>query len=160
MKIGADKVVINSQAYKNPSLITKAAEKFGAQCVVVSIDAKRGEDNHYYVCTENGTVVNSKTIKEWINEVELLGAGEIFLNSIEYDGALTGYDLNLVKLAEECSTIPLIVSGGAGTWKHFQDAFSLGVSAVCTTNIFHFTESSIRSAKQYLQKKNINIRGS
>lgn len=157
LNLGADKVVINTQAFKNPSFITEIATKYGSQCAVVSIDVKK-INGDYEVYIEDGQVATGMFLKEWVSKVEQYGAGEIYLNSLDRDGMLTGYDLELVKYVESFSSLPIIISGGAGSWQHFVDAFNLGVSAVCTTNIFHFTDTSICSAKSYLKNNGVNVR--
>ncbi len=157
LKLGADKVIINTEAVNNPQFISDIATKYGSQCVVVSIDVKKVDEN-YEVYIENGQKATGIYLKEWLEVVAKYGAGEIFLNSIEKDGLLTGYDIPLLKLAESYVSLPIIISGGAGSWQHFTDALNEGASAVCTTNIFHFTDVSIQSAKKYLNNKNIKVR--
>lgn len=157
LKLGADKVAINSEAVKRPEFITEIATKYGSQCVVVSVDVKKNNEI-YEVYINDGQEYSGMELREWLIKIEELGAGEIFLNSIDKDGLLTGYDIELVKIAEDSVNIPIIISGGAGSWQHFTDAFNEGASAVCTTNIFHFTDVSIQSAKKYLENKNITVR--
>lgn len=157
LKNGADKIVINSNAFANPGLITEIAQKYGSQCVVVSIDVKK-LDNEYVVFINDGKTNTGTNLVEWIQKAEQYGAGEIFLNSIDKDGMLDGYDLEMIKTSSCKINIPLVVCGGAGSWQHFADAFNCGADAACTTNIFHFTESSIKSAKQYLKNKKVEVR--
>jgi len=157
--IGADKIIINTEAVRNPELITAAAERFGSQCVVVSIDAKRKEEGRYEVYTDFGMVETGLDPVVWAKRARELGAGEILLTSIDRDGSLEGYDNDLNRLISDSVDIPVLVCGGAGNWQDFVDGFTLGkASAVCTANIYHFTEKSIRSAKNYLKTNGINVR--
>ncbi len=158
MRLGADKVIINSQAFKNPEIISQISDQFGSQAIIISIDTKF-VDNNYYVCIDQGKKITDMTIFEWSKIVQDKGAGEIIVNSIEKDGWLQGYDLNLLKQLKAKSTIPIIALGGCGNWQHMYDAFTLSnVDAVATQNIFHFTEQSIKSAKEFLKNKKIHIR--
>ena len=159
LRAGADKVTINTEAVRNPQLITQAAELFGAQCVVVSIDAKKNEAGEYEVFTSYGTQATGLHPAEWAKRAQELGAGEIFITSIDKDGSLEGYDNELNRLVCDAVDIPVLVCGGAGKWKDFVDGFEQGgASAVCTTNIYHFTEASIKSAKVFLDKAGISVR--
>jgi cyclase len=159
LRLGADKVVLNTGAIENPELVTAAAALYGSQCVVVSIDAERHEDGSYEVYAEFGSKPTGTDPIQWAARAQELGAGEIFLTSIERDGSLEGYDNELNRLVAERVTIPVLVSGGAGNWQHFCDAILEGkASAVCTTNIYHFTDASIRSAKRYMADAGIAVR--
>ena len=159
LRLGADKVVLNTGAIERPALITEAAELFGAQSVVVSIDARRRGAGDYEVCKCFGSVPAGLTPEAWAARAEALGAGEIFITSIDKDGSLEGYDNELNRLVADAVNVPVLVCGGAGNWQHFCDGFSDGrASAVCTTNIYHFTDTSIRSAKQYLRDAGILVR--
>jgi len=155
---GADKVVINSAALTSPKIIGSFSSKYGKQCIVVSIDAKKiGKE--YFVFAEYGTKITKFKIEDWIKIVQEEGAGEIFIQSIDFDGSLEGYDYELVEKISKVINLPLIVSSGAGNWEHFEKLFNFDfVSAASTTNIYHFTESSIKSLKTFLTKKNIEIR--
>ena len=156
--IGADKVSINTQAALNPDFITEAAKLFGSQCVVVSIDAKI-EQSEYNVFTHFGTKPVGIGPGEWAWNAREYGAGEILIQSIDKDGTLEGYDNRLNRLVADAVDIPVLVCSGAGNWQNFVDGFKKGnASAVCTTNIYHFTENSIKNAKQYIKNENINIR--
>lgn len=159
LRLGADKIIINTEAVNNPKLITEAAKLFGSQCVVVSIDAKKNPDGTYEVYTEQGTRPTGLSPEIWAKEAEKLGAGEIFITSIERDGSLEGYDNELNRMVAEAVDIPVLVCGGAGQWKNFVDGIVKGkASAVCTTNIYHFTETSIKSAKNYMKNAGIDVR--
>lgn len=159
LSIGADKIIINSEAIRNPALITEAAKLYGSQCVVVSIDAIKKKNGNYEVCINYGKESTGLNPIEWAKEVERLGAGEIMITSIEKDGSLEGYDNKLNKLISEAVNIPVLVCGGAGKWQDFVDGFKEGkASAVCTSNIYHFTETSINNAKTYLKQSNIDVR--
>lgn len=159
MGLGADKVVLNTGAVERPELITETARLYGAQCVVLSIDAKKVEDGRYEVYSAFGGRPTGMAPDAWASKGEALGAGEVLITSIERDGWLQGYDLDLCRLVSDAVTIPVLVLGGAGSWKHFTQAFeACDVSAVCTQNIYHFTEQSIRSAKAYLAKHGVAVR--
>ncbi len=156
---GADKIIINTEAVKNPGIITKAATLFGTQCVVVSIDAKKYDDQDYEVFIEYGKKPSGLDPAEWAEKAQDLGAGEIMITSINRDGSLEGYDNELNRMVSEAVDIPVLVCGGAGKWQDFVDGVELGkASAVCTTNIYHFTETSINSAKKYMHEAGINVR--
>jgi cyclase len=158
LRNGADKVVVNTGAVERPELIEEIAALYGAQCVVVAIDARRGPEG-YEVMTHFGGRATGLDPAEWAREAEARGAGEIVVTSIERDGSLEGYDNELNRLVSSAVSVPVLVSGGAGKWQDFVDGFvEGGASAVCTTNIYHFTESSIRSAKTYLDRAGIPVR--
>lgn len=159
MSVGADKVIINSEAIRRPAFITEIASAYGSQCTVVSIDAKRHENKGYEVYTHFGTTPTGITPEDWALQAEKAGAGEIFLTSIEKDGTLEGYDNVLNQQVANVLSIPLLVCGGGGQWQHMVDAFNVvNVSAACTTNIYHFSEASIRSAKNYLDRNHVLVR--
>ena len=158
LKCGADKVSINSAAIKNPELISQAANKFGAQCVVVAIDAKKTTKGNYEIFTHGGKTPTGIDAQTWAKEAEKLGAGEILLTSIDRDGTKSGYDLELLKQISSLVTIPVIASGGVGKLEHLYDGLKSGASAVLAASIFHFKEFSIREAKEFLAEKNIAVR--
>jgi cyclase len=159
LRIGADKVIINTEAISRPGFITEIAQQFGAQCAVVCIDAKRKPDGAYEVYTEFGSKPTGMDPVTWAKKAESLGAGEIIIQSIDKDGSLEGYDNELNCMVADAVRIPVLVCGGAGNWQHFVDGFQKGhASAVCTTNIYHFTETSIKSAKNYLKNAGIDVR--
>lgn len=159
LDMGADKVILNTGALENPDLISEVAKRYGKQCVVVSVDVKKDDDGTYQVYDTFGSKNTKKDPISWVKEAEILGAGEILLNSIDLDGSLLGYDLKLCKKVSEVLEIPLLICGGAGNWKHFAEALKEGnVAGFCTSNIYHFTETSIKSAKNYLKNNGFNIR--
>ncbi len=159
LKEGADKVAINTQAVKNPSFIKKAATLFGNQCIVVSIDAKINEKGEYEVFVNRGSSASGLSPFEWAKKVEELGAGEIFLTSIDNDGMRNGYDLNLLKGVSEAVNIPVIASGGVGNWTHLVDGIVKGgADAVSAANIFHYSEQSTTKAKNFLKSAGIDVR--
>jgi cyclase len=159
LRLGADKVVLNTGAVERPELISETATLFGAQCVVVSIDAKLHGTGFYEVYTRCGSTATGLTPAGWARRAQDLGAGEVLVTSMEKDGSLEGYDNVLCRSVADAVTIPTLISGGAGNWQHFVDGFvEGGASAVCTTNIYHFTETSIRSAKRYLENAGILVR--
>jgi len=159
MALGADKVVVNTGALERPELIREIAEAYGVQCVVLSIDAKRHDDGRYEVFGSYGSQATGRSPEDWAREGEDLGAGEILITSIDRDGWLQGYDIELCKKVSEAVSIPVLALGGCGSWKHMDEVFSeADVSAACTQNIYHFTEPSIRAAKKYLDARNIAVR--
>jgi cyclase len=155
---GADRVVLNSGALIDNKLVSDLAKKYGSQCVIASIDAKKNKDN-FEVFSHSGVKNTKKMVIDWALQLEKLGAGEIMLNSIDLDGSLLGYDLRLCKIVSSAVNIPVLICGGAGNWSHFSDAIKIGgADAVCTTNIYHFSETSIKSAKKFLSNQNILVR--
>lgn len=158
MAMGADKVVVNTGALERPELITEIANSYGAQCVIVSIDAKR-TDAGYEVYGRFGGEPTGRHPADWAREAQERGAGEILVTSIDRDGWLQGYDLELSRGVADAVTVPVLILGGCGSWKHMAEGFKDGhASAVCTQNIYHFTETSIHSAKRYLDKQGIEVR--
>ena len=160
LNAGADKVAVNSAAIKRPELISEAAEKFGSQCVVCAIDAKRRSDGDGWTIYLNGGRVDTGIDAiEWAKKAEALGAGEILLTSMDCDGTKSGYDLELTKTVSESVKIPVIASGGAGTMEHFADAFEKGkADAVLAASLFHFKEIEIMDLKKYLRDKGESVR--
>lgn len=159
LKEGADKISINSSAVKNPDLIRDAALKFGSQCVVVAIDAKRRVGGGWDVYVAGGRKNTGLDAVEWAKRACSLGAGEILLTSMDCDGTKAGYDIELTREISESVNIPVIASGGAGTMEHFYDALTLGkADAVLAASLFHYKEMEIKDLKQYLKNKNIPIR--
>ncbi|MCX4322750.1 MAG: imidazole glycerol phosphate synthase subunit HisF [Lachnospiraceae bacterium] len=160
LREGADKVSVNSAAIMNPNLISEAADKFGSQCVVVAIDAKRRADGTGFTIYKNGGRVDMGIdAVEWAMKAEKLGAGEILLTSMDGDGTKAGYDLELTRAVAENVSIPVIASGGAGTMEHFYEAFTEGkAEAALAASLFHFKEMEIRDLKAYLREKGISVR--
>ncbi len=159
LRAGADKVSVNSAALKNPELITEAANKFGSQCVVCAIDAKRCAQEGWTVYLNGGRIDTGRDAVEWAVEAERRGAGEILLTSMDCDGQKTGYDLELTAAISERVGIPVIASGGAGAMEHFADAFTIGkADAVLAASLFHFGEITIPQLKEYLSEKGIPVR--
>jgi len=159
LKVGADKVAINTAAVNDPDLISQAANRFGAQCIVVSIDAKRKPDGTYEVYTHSGTRPTGLTPLELAQRAQAAGAGEILLTSIDRDGTLEGYDLDLIKQISSRLTIPVIASGGASSYEDMYQAISQsGASAVAAASIFHFTQQTPLEAKRYLHQRGIPTR--
>lgn len=160
LREGADKISVNSAAIKNPSLIREAADKFGSQCVVVAIDAKRNPTKDKWEVYLNGGRVNTELdALAWAEEVYRLGAGEILLTSMDCDGTKGGYDLELTKKIADLVDIPVIASGGAGTMEHFYDALTVGgAEAVLAASLFHYNEIGVLELKQYLHQKGISVR--
>jgi imidazole glycerol-phosphate synthase subunit HisF len=159
LQVGADKVVINSGALDRPSLISETSERFGSQCVIVSIDVKRKPDGRYEVFTHSGTKARNRQPVDLAKEVERLGAGEILITSIDRDGTMQGYDLELTRMISDAVRIPVIASGGAGNYEHMAQALrDGGASAVAAASIFHFTEQTPLAAKRYLAEAGFSMR--
>lgn len=159
LKAGADKVSVNSAALKRPELIQEAAMRFGNQCVVVAIDAKRRPDGGFDVYLNGGRVNTGKDAVAWAKEAVALGAGEILLTSMDNDGVKQGYDLELTRKVSQAVNVPVIASGGAGTCEHFYDALTEGgADAALAASLFHFRELDIRDLKEYLREKNVPVR--
>jgi len=160
LREGADKIAINSAAIMNPQLISDAADKFGSQCVVVAIDAKRREDGSGWNIYKNGGRVDmGMDAVEWAIRAEKLGAGEILLTSMNADGTKAGYDLELTKAVAESVSIPVIASGGAGKLEHFYEALEdAKAEAVLAASLFHYKELEIRQVKEYLREKKVSVR--
>ncbi len=160
LQCGADKVSLNTSAVKNPELISKSANKFGSQCIVLAIDAKRiASQNKWEVYINGGRTPTGIDALEWAIKGEKLGAGEILLTSMDRDGTKCGYDIELLKTISENVNIPVIASGGAGKLEHLFEAIVYGkADAVLAASIFHYGEYSIQEAKQYLRSKGICVR--
>jgi len=158
LRAGADKVSVNSAALKNPALIQEAAEKFGSQCVVVAMDAKRKGDG-WMLYLNGGRIDTGIDAVQWAKDAEALGAGEILLTSMDCDGAKEGYDLELTRVISEAVSVPVIASGGAGKMEHFYDAFTEGkADAVLAASLFHFGEITVPQLKEYLHGREIPVR--
>ena len=158
LREGADKVAVNSAAIMNPELISEAAYKFGSQCVVVAIDAKRTGDG-WHIFKNGGRVDMGIDAIEWAQRAAELGAGEILLTSMDCDGTKAGYDIELTRRISESVSIPVIASGGAGTMEHFYDALTEGgADAALAASLFHFREMEINDLKLYLKDKGVSVR--
>lgn len=160
LREGADKISINSAAINNPKLIHDAAEKFGSQCVVVAIDAKRRTDGSGFNVYKNGGRIDvGLDAVEWAIQAEKMGAGEILLTSMDCDGTKAGYDLDLTRQISEAVSIPVIASGGAGTREHFYEALTEGkADAALAASLFHYKELEIIDLKKYLREKDVAVR--
>ena len=159
LKVGADKVAINTAAVETPGLIRAVAEKYGSQCVAVSIDAKRHADGRYEVFTHSGTCATGKDPVEFACELETLGAGEILLTSIDRDGTMQGYDVELTRRVSQTVSIPVIASGGAGCYEHMTTVLTEGrAAAVAAASIFHFTQQTPLEAKKHLRIAGLAVR--
>ena len=160
LREGADKISVNSAAIANPRLIAEAADKFGRQCVVVAIDAKRRPDGSGWNIYKNGGRVDMGIdALEWARTVDRLGAGEILLTSMDCDGTKAGYDNELTAAVADAVSVPVIASGGAGTKAHFYDALTVGkADAALAASLFHYKELEIRDLKQYLADRGISVR--
>ncbi|MCM1027376.1 MAG: imidazole glycerol phosphate synthase subunit HisF [Roseburia sp.] len=160
LREGADKIAVNSAAIMNPGLISDGADKFGSQCVVVAIDARRREDGSGWNIYKNGGRIDmGMDAVEWAAKAERLGAGEILLTSMDCDGTKNGYDLELTKAVTEAVRIPVIASGGAGRPEHFYQALAeAGAEAVLAASLFHYKELEIRQVKAYLRERGVSVR--
>jgi cyclase len=159
LREGADKISVNSAAIMNPELISQAADKFGSQCVVLAIDAKRQEDGHWSIYKNGGRVDMHMDAVEWAMKAEKLGAGEILLTSMDCDGTKAGYDIELTRTIAESVSIPVIASGGAGNMEHFKDALLDGkADAALAASLFHYKELEILDLKKYLAAEGVAVR--
>ncbi len=159
LNVGCDKVSINSAAIKRPSFIEEGAKRFGSQCIVVAIDAKRVADGKWHIFTHGGRNDTGMDALEWAKEAYNRGAGELLVTSMDADGTKAGFDNELNRKIGELVNIPVIASGGAGTMKHIEEAFTLGnADAALAASIFHFREIDIMDLKKYLSQQNIPVR--
>lgn len=159
LRAGADKISVNSAAVRNPDLINEASEKFGSQCVVCAIDAKRRENSGWEVYLNGGRIPTGIDAVEWAKEAYKRGAGEILLTSMDCDGQKNGYDIELTHAVSTAVGIPVIASGGAGKKEHFYDAFTKGAAdAVLAASLFHFNELPIPELKKYLRENDVSVR--
>lgn len=156
---GADKISINTAAFKNPDLINELAKEFGSQCVVLAIDTKKEDDGEWYVYLNGGRTKTNTECFEWAKQAVDLGAGEILLTSMNHDGTKNGFAIDITKLLSENLPVPVIASGGAGTMAHFAEVFkNAAADAALAASIFHFKEIAIPELKQYLAQQKIPIR--
>ena len=159
LREGADKISVNSAAIDNPNLISEAADKFGSQCVVLAIDAKRRPDGGFSIYKHGGRIDCNIDAVEWAMKAEKLGAGEILLTSMDCDGTKAGYDIELTKAISDAVKIPVIASGGAGELVHFKEALTDGgADAALAASLFHFNELSIKEVKEYLKNEGVSVR--
>jgi cyclase len=159
LAVGADKVCLNSAAVERPNVIREIADRFGAQCVVVSVDARRHADGGYEAYVRSGTVATGRDPVALAKDAEALGAGEILVTSIDRDGTMQGYDVELTRRVADAVSIPVIASGGAGTYEHMADVLrEARVSAVAAASMFQFTEQTPLGAKQYLHSQGFPVR--
>jgi cyclase len=158
LAVGADKIALNTSTVRNPALVEQTAATFGAQCVVASIDATRREDGGYEVLVASGTEHTGLDAIEHARELEARGAGEILITSVDRDGTMEGYDLELTGAIADSVTVPVIASGGAGTYGHMAEAIDAGAAAVAAASIFHFTEQTPLEAKRYLRERGVPVR--
>lgn len=159
LREGADKISVNSAAIDRPELIREAAEKFGSQCVVVAIDAKRRPDGGWNIYKHGGRLDTGIDAVEWAVRAESLGAGEILLTSMDCDGTKAGYDIALTRAISDAVSIPVIASGGAGTLEHFYEALTEGgADAALAASLFHYKELEIMQVKDYLAEKGVSVR--
>ena len=159
LRAGADKVSVNSSAVRNPALISEAAERFGSQCVVCAIDARRKQGGGFEVYLDGGRTPTGIDAVEWARKAALLGAGEILLTSMDCDGQKNGYDIELTRLVSDAVGVPVIASGGAGKKEHFYDALTVGgADAALAASLFHFKELSLGELKEYLKLRGVSVR--
>jgi cyclase len=157
LRAGADKVSLNTAAVRDPRLLQRCADRFGSQCVVVAVDAKR-EDGGWRVHVEAGRTATDLDAVEWSARAAAMGAGEVLLTSIDRDGTGEGYDLELLREVSETVPVPLVASGGAGRVEHFAEALTAGADAVLAASRFHFGELSLTQVKEYLSREGVPVR--
>ena len=159
LKAGADKISLNTAAIKRPELISEGAEKFGRQCIVLAVDARRNGENSWEVYINGGRTPTGLDCLEWIKKAVDLGAGEILLTSMDADGTKAGYDIPLTRAVSEAVQVPVIASGGAGELSHFYDVLTEGkADAVLAASVFHYGQFSIRQVKEYLKSRGVEVR--
>jgi len=158
LRLGADKIVVNTQAVREPGFITECALTFGSQCVVSAVDVRRDADGTPRVWIDRGRETTDLVAPDWARAAERRGAGEILLTSIDREGSAQGYDLDLVRAVAEAVTIPVIAFGGAFEWQHLVDGIHAGAEAASAANVFHFTEHSTKKAKEFMRAAGIDVR--
>ena len=159
LKAGADKTSLNTAAVKNPSVIREGAEKFGRQCVVLAVDARRSGDHRWEVYVNGGRTPAGIDCLEWVKRATELGAGEILLTSMDADGTKSGYDIELTRAVSEAVDVPVIASGGAGKLEHFYDVLTEGkADAVLAASVFHYGTFTVREVKEYLKSRGVEVR--
>lgn len=157
LHVGCDKISINSSAIKNPNFINESSKRFGSQCIVTAIDAKKVNDS-WHVFINGGRIDTNKDVLQWAKEVEDRGCGEILLTSMDTDGVKNGFDIDLTKSVSDILQIPVIASGGAGLKEHFYEAFKNGADAALAASIFHYQEIDIMELKEYLKNTGVDVR--
>lgn len=159
LKAGADKTSLNTAAIKNPDLIREGAEKFGSQCVVLAVDARRSGEDKWEVYINGGRTPTGLDCLKWVKKAVSLGAGEILLTSMDADGTKDGYDIALTRAVSEAVNVPIIASGGAGKLEHFYDVLTLGkADAVLAASVFHYGQFTVREVKNYLKSRGVEVR--
>ena len=159
LKVGADKVSLNTAAIKNPQLIAEGAEKFGRQCIVLAVDARRNGEDSWEVFINGGRTPTGLDCLEWVKKAVDLGAGEILLTSMDCDGTKNGYDIPLTRAVSEAVNVPVIASGGAGEMAHFYDVLTEGkADAVLAASVFHYGTFTVRRVKEYLKSRGVEVR--
>jgi len=159
LKAGADKVSLNTAAIKNPELIHQGAEKFGSQCIVLAVDARKSGENTWEVFINGGRTPTGLDCIEWIKQAVSLGAGEILLTSMDKDGTKDGYDIALTRAVSEAVNVPVIASGGAGELEHFYEVLTAGkADAVLAASVFHYGQFTVRQVKEYLKSRGVEVR--
>ena len=159
LKAGADKVSLNTAAIKNPELIHQGAEKFGSQCIVLAVDARKSGENKWEVFINGGRTPTGLDCIEWIKQAVSLGAGEILLTSMDKDGTKDGYDIPLTRAVSEAVNVPVIASGGAGEMEHFYEVLTAGkADAVLAASVFHYGQFTVRQVKEYLKSRGVEVR--
>jgi cyclase len=159
LKAGADKVSLNTAAIKNPELIAEGARRFGCQCIVLAVDARRMATDRWEVYINGGRTPTGLDVLEWVKKATALGAGEILLTSMDKDGTKDGYDIPLTRAVSENVDVPVIASGGAGELKHFYDVLTAGkADAVLAASVFHYSQFTVRQVKEYLRSRNVEVR--
>jgi imidazole glycerol-phosphate synthase subunit HisF len=158
LRAGADKVAINTYAVQHPEFISQAAERFGAQCIVLAIDAKKTDSGRYEVYTDGGREKTGVDVLEWVQKATTLGIGEIVLSSVDRDGTRSGYDVDLVRRVSEVASTPVVAHAGAGTLADISEVSHMGVSAVSLSSLLHYEDVSVKEIKEYLAKEGIKVR--
>lgn len=158
LKAGADKISINTAAVERPEFISEAAEKFGSQCIVIAVDVRKNQHGRYEVFIRGGRQATGLDALSWTKEAIRRGAGEILLTSIDREGTMAGYDLDLISMVSEEVSVPVIAHGGAGTRQHFVDAIKSGASAVAAASVFHFSDSNLTQVKSFIYNAGVPIR--
>lgn len=159
LKAGADKVSVNTAAVKNPELIAEGAKRFGSQCIVLAVDARRNGTSSWEVYINGGRTPTGMDVLEWVQRGVQLGAGEILLTSMDKDGTKDGYDIELTRMISEAVNVPVIASGGAGELSHFYEVLTAGkADAVLAASVFHYGQYSVRQVKEYLKSRGVEVR--